>query len=294
MQSLSIIKKSTLTILVSCVLFQTSVVAQDSGYWQQIKDTTALSRDFVLDWFSPSSTMGSNPLSPEVDAEVRQILTSIGFQGADTIRLRQLSAFAMGTVGEKTAIAFGIIGLPKYMFIAENWFKTLSNDQKRFLITHKAANIAQHHFEINAAAAFLLGHFLTKIVTEQVANTKDLYNGLDQYPAAKFVKTVEFLEQTCLNVAQFLAIAYPAMLLHRATQYEADAIALETTQALDGGLSLLKTWNDDAAFLDSELPQWKIMKWLRKIKNKYFSTNAPFEDRIAALQELDAALAAQK
>lgn len=271
----SLSKKIVFTVIFSAFSLQadiSEVTAVSPSTWHTVKENIVLAREFLLDVYSPSSFMGSNPLSPDVDVEVRGILKSINFSGADTIRLRQLSGVGMGVFGDKNALAFGLIGLPKYIFVAEEWFKTLSYDQKSFLIAHEVAHITQHHGELKIGVTFLLNGFYKNCLAHQEPESIKRFSPL----------------------LQLLSVAYPLLLISRITETLADDSALRATNALDGGVSLMNAWKENGIKNDSELPQWKILKWIRKITYRYFTTHPTFEDRIDYLQKLDRKLSVEK
>lgn len=275
MSSISTFFQKTLFIILLigniCVVQAHESLVQENSSWEKITDTVTLSRDFLLDVFSPASFMGSNSVSVDVDAEVREILTSIKFPYADTIRLRQLSCAGMCIFGDKNALAFGIIGLPKYIFIAEEWYKTLTYDQKRFLLAHEAAHITKHHVEFKFGFGMVLrslyNNALNKIHPALPANQR----------------TANILNE----IIAFGMILYPTILFSRMTEMHADYEGLQAVQSADGAIAMMNTWKSDREHFDSELPQWKILKWLRTITYKYFTTHPTWENRIAYLQEWD-------
>ncbi len=214
---------------------------------------------------------GSKHLSEENEKLVRQTLRKIGYQNADYVIIRKLSKQMIFTgFTDHNACAIDFYRGPKYIFIAEEWFNTLPENQKIFLIGHEGIHLKHDHQHIKEllSVAWLSG--LIALLCKYGNNDDKL-------------RTYSIITAWSL-VGEAILGAYS-----RHCEYDADKCSALALDNIDGGIDWCKDMIAYQEDWESELSQWTISKWSRAFwKTILFplSTHPKTKNRLKALEAL--------
>lgn len=88
---------------------------------------------------------GNKEPRPALKKFIQSILQELGIP-LDKVIIRRMNRYAISKFGKQNAFVLGDINFTKvHMFISEEWFDTLSTQEKRFIIGHEAMHIKYRH-----------------------------------------------------------------------------------------------------------------------------------------------------
>lgn len=295
------LKKAVLSVITFLTLSTTPIAyaASDSvskakenqSLWQKIKAKVRAFNE-ELAYRQWASFYGDKDVCPEIDAYIRAILTDLKFENVNEIRIKKLSKIAMyNGMGEKNACAITLWGMPRYIYINEDWFKTLSEEKKQFLIRHEAMHLKCNHSNKRIKAA------LISIVPVCIAHAAELWLFLKNYkkddPA--YGESVAILKKSTLKKMLYLeGFAFISLLVGqyfinemiRKQEYEADALAVHSLGNCDGACQLFEEFEQYEQELDLELPQRADLVLKRKLIRDHYSTHPSNQDRIVHVKKI--------
>lgn len=213
------------------------------------KQKVAELRDIFLDTWGPRSMFGIHDVSPDLKAEIYDILRKIKLNNIETIEIKRLSIIGKRFAGDKNAFAWNLPGCPRYIYVSEDWFKTLEKDEKEFLIAHEGMHLKFNHCPKGALLPIAMG----------VGNGS--LAGLSGYLVAHRMKhnsagpALGFATGYSLFLVGFIYGRKFFLQKRRAYELQADREAAIALNSIEGGLKLLDIWQQEEDAIEAELPQ---------------------------------------
>jgi len=243
--------------------------------------------------------LGSESLSAENEQFVRSIQQEMGMKNF-TIRLRRMSNKGknyLSMIDEDWLINERIIddydyisSLPEeevfkaearinhfgfkdfIIFINEEWFNTLSIQEKSFVVGHELQHIKKNH-KASKIVSFMAFYFLTNILLHK-KESSDLDN----------VSRVNSLFAP-LSISWLLTSYFSRMYEH-----DADLSAVKELNCLDGGLSLLqkqrKQIEDPESRFAIKRGFYSVVTWIIKTVRSFVASQPSLDERLAYMREL--------
>lgn len=191
-------------------------------------------RDFIGDFIV--EPYGAQPCSPDIESYIRDYLKKLNMNFADTIIIRKLSKrMIYGGAGPKGAFAI-CLPFKKYLYIAEDWFKSLSDNEKRGLIAHESTHLREQH-PLILLTANITYQIVRKIVAQQLhakinknatSNANELYLSLSH-------------QNFTLPIPTFTTETSPETVFANMTQVASKAISQTATQAARNAFDISNT-----------------------------------------------------
>lgn len=234
---------------------------------QKIIQVPGVVRDFLNDW--TLENLGAENCRPETEEFIRDHLRALGVSWADTITIRRVSKTGIYGCGIGPVNAFvSILWFKKYLYVIEDWFMTLSEDEKRALITHEATHISEHHLLIQRVVG------LSCVSALWVAR---------MYALEKHFGPQSLL----LFIGADITVLFGLPMLSRYLEIRADNAAIQVSP--NGALKLMNQFDQLEKELEREKPQWKLLVWrrmLRRFLRRPFLSHPRPEKRIANVRKV--------
>lgn len=230
----------------------------------------AMVREFVLD-----SYLGFAPenCNPAVEEEIRSIIRELQFDRVDKLVIRKMNMVGRLRTGKKNAFVVQLPG-QEYLYVSESWFKTLSSEEKKFLIGHEITHLKNYHTykRIGLAISISVCALLSFDFLEQ--------KGI-----------ISSYEKKLCKSAFNISVVPVSLMYSRYCEYEADHGAIKDGATLQGALGILQQLKEYGDKIERSLSQWKIHKLIRNLKIKLgYATHPEPEDRIAFVKRVGALL----
>lgn len=223
---------------------------------------------------------GAQDASSEVQNYVRTLLKKSGIAKADAIRIKQLSTIGKHSAGERNVIIAGVCGFPRVLFISQEWFQSLSDEQKQFVIMQKLYEFSSYKNEVNV---FINGFIPLCLDCYDVFDVSE--NGWHISLKDKS-RWLAYGAKCAISTFLFsLVYALNARILHYFTYY-ADEKAAKKIGSTKGALELFKAMEKADDQEESQLVQMPFFKTKRTIISTLFDTNPSWQERIAQLQSV--------
>ncbi len=221
-------------------------------------DSQIIARPFsthenILDFlfFEP---LGYTRASEENEQFIRNIQHEMGMDSWN-IATRRLSNYAMRLVGRENTFVISTPGL-HYLFISQDWFDSLSQQERRFLIGHELSHLQKYHTLKRIGAGIVLSYttgLLSDLLTSDSSpETKTMINRLT-------------------TVGTLIATAY----LSRCQEKEADLNAARSLHAAAGGISLFDRFQRECVDPESRFALRRIITTINKIPGTLFYATHP-------------------
>jgi len=253
---------------------------ENNSYWSKAKDWWQERREYMAAAFWTSS-LGDLDVKEEIDREIRAILKEIGLENVNEIRIKRLSKLIQyNGVGEKNAIATGLIGLPRYIFVNEEWWVTLTPEKKRFLIGHEGMHLKCNHGDKKMGLS---------IACVTLASFALLKAELDSFRAPGLfdedVALPHFYRHLCVGalVAGMVVIPW----FSKRCEYEADAEAVKALGCYEGAYAFFDEMCEYKEALYAELSQRPEFVEARRRAEEQVLTHPTHAQRIAQIQALE-------
>ncbi len=228
-------------------------------------------KDGFLD-FCFLEELGYTEVSPENEQFIRDIQKEIGLEN-QRIRIKRMSKLATRLFGRENAFAT----LGNNLFISEDWFNTLSQEEKRFLVGHELAHLKKRHplkmYGIN------IGRLLLSICIAEALKKRLSSTGLIPNMLREGLLVLN-------NLILLLDICY----LSRKCEYEADDIAARELNNPDGGIVFFERLIKEVRDPES---RFAIKRIFSRLYKKLFSTHPEFEERIDHMRNIIASTRSQ-
>ncbi len=212
---------------------------------------------------------GARPVSKKLDVRIRSILKKIGFKHHDTLNIRQIARVAMFSgIGDHNAFVIHLGPLPRYMYVNESWFWTLSDEEQEFLIAHETMHLVYHHS--------------TKKILFALVSAIGITIGF-QY-IRDYVKTTAFNDYiqdwwSELYLLVPISIGFSQIAFSRFCERQADMEAARALGTADGGCMLMNNFEEYLQELDAELPQRPDLVEKRKSDREWYGSHPTCETR---------------
>jgi len=186
--------------------------------------------------------LGGERLAVSNERYVRYMLNRMGLAKADRVRIRRFNKYAKKWVGEKNACAVACFYLPHYLYFSEEWFNTLDEQKRRFLVGHEAAHLKCKHQQKRYAVS--VAYFVVWVTAvESVHQVAGRW-----FPILRRKICCLAAELGCLGA---LSAAFSSFM--RAQEREADLRSAASLNATEGGIALMKELQADEEELLGEM-----------------------------------------
>ena len=201
--------------------------------------------------------LGTEDLSLENQEYINDIIKNkLNIQ--KPIKLKRINNFLTANPGifHNAFATVNFLTNSDYIFFSEDFFNSLTDEEKQYLIAHEATHVEKNHIKIKISF-FLASNFLTSYLIYKLGkNSKIPYN-------------VGLSCSILLAITNLLLNKY----LSRKCEYQADSVAVLKLKNSEGGIKLIKRWQELFK------PQENCIKEL-------FLTHPDNENRIKNMQNL--------
>ena len=200
-----------------------------SGIYAQKETSIKLGfRDFLFDFWI-GEEIGGKEASPDIEQYIRKMCKDAHLSNADTIRIRRITPYQsfgkLLSLGNDKSHLYDFLLFPKYIYIDENYLKTLPKEQQRFLIGCEIMRLKYKHDLLFWLAQVAHGFTHKKI-------------GEPAFPLALILNSI----------------------IAKALEVHADYSTAAQFDVLDGGINLMNRFIEDEVLQEKEMPQWKLLK----------------------------------
>lgn len=269
--------------LLCFVLFICTLFTNNNPVHASYRDTAYYAinefREVLLDLFSPRQFCGIHDASPEVTDEIKTILRSIHVEDVDSIHIKRLSIIGRRIYGEKNAFVWTYPGFPRFLYISEDWFKTLSPEEKRFIIGHEGMHLKLNHIpaRLKAYGLSITGATLSGCGFGYLLHTV-IYPNHGKLPSIIGGTYAGFVT---LNIFQSFLLK-----MYREQELEADRESALALQCIEGGCKFFDALQQNEDAIEAELPQRPYLVNMRKQMrlNMTHPTNEARKNALIALK----------
>lgn len=234
-----------------------------------------------FDDFLGVENLGTKSVASDHEKFIRDIIHDLKMDDY-CIEIRAMSFNAQHTIGRINAfvIPSRIFGKKShaYLYISEEWFEALSDQQKQALIRHELMHLKHDH--LRKRMKFMIGSGLMMFA----------FNKLIQHIMAKYndshrLRVMVILSQTCptLLVYSWLPLVYKYI---RYTEKEADIEAAKTMINKQGFIDLFIEIESETQDPESLFKIKRFFKKLFSPLHKLFSTHPQLKERIKYINDL--------
>lgn len=237
----------------------------------------------TFDDFTGTERLGFQALTEHNERFIRTIVHDLDMDDY-CIEIRGMSNLAQHMVGRLNAFVIPSLLFDKkshaYLFISEDWFDTLSEQEKQALIRHELMHLKQNHGAKKGRFSLLSGISLY-ILNSIIKNA--LMHRNNSHPLE--VKVSSMMCDACpkiLFVSWFMLVSKYS----RLCEQEADIEAAKTMHDVQGFIDLFKDFKEGTQDPDSKFRIKRFFDTVCKPIQKLFSSHPELDDRIAYIEHL--------
>ncbi len=256
-------------------------------------------RDFVDFYFAED--YGDQALTEKNETFIKNIISDLNMNEY-CIEIRGMSYEGQTIFGHINAVAMIGFKFFSYIYVSEDWFDTLPEEEKQALIRHELMHIKKNHIVKKLGILFISSAGLAMLVSilnnkinkwaKKPLYTKEYHNKLDPsdsipihffdikrlYLAPKIQKFINF----CISTIGGLLLNAKYSRMH---EKEADIEACKTMlQNKQGFINFLTNFGDSRE--ENKTSRFKIKQIIINLLKPLFSSHPTFDERIAYIKEL--------
>lgn len=240
----------------------------------QLSKSQKFFRDFYD--FIGIEPLGIQQLLPHNEQYIRGIITNLKMDEY-CIEIRGMSNLAQRVFGRVNAFVYPSAFSKEshsYLYISEDWFETLSDQEKQALVRHELMHLKLDH---NARMAQVTVLSLIAIIAVKIALEKKL--NIDSSNSSW--GTILIKNLAIFKILGLLTSPYSRML-----EKEADIEAAKTMQSNQGFLDLFTGMRKEIEDPESKFAVLRFADKIDKYINSFFSTHPDFDERIEYIKNL--------
>lgn len=237
----------------------------------------------TFDDFMYSEHLGYQSLTKKNGDFIKSIISNLDMDDY-CIEIRGMSNLAQRVFGHFNSfvVPSNIFGKKShsYLYISEDWFDTLSEQEKQALVRHELMHLKKNHAWRKVWFVLLSGiswSFLNIILWNAIMHRNYPYLPEDQ---------LSYIVYDTSSRVFFWGWLLLLMKHSRMCEKEADIEAAKTMQDKQGFIDLLKNMKD---YIEDPISKFRIKKVIHNIFNpieKLFRSHPEFDERIAYINEL--------
>ncbi len=230
-------------------------------------------------------SLGYQAVSAENEEYIRAIQHELKMDDY-CIEIRHMSNLAQRLIGRANAFVFPSILLSNkshaYMYISEEWFNTLTTDEKQALIRHELMHLKKDHCRKKFILTYLitLVRNMTTLSIAQGAYTKYI-NPINADQRKQIIISAVARIIGLDLISQAITAAYS-----RSVEKEADMKALKTMENKEGFINLFNELKNQYLDPSSKFKIKRILAKAIKPINHLFDSHPELDDRIDYIQNL--------
>ncbi len=234
----------------------------------------------TVDDFMGTENLGFQTLTEKNEVFIKSIITDLGMDDY-CIEIRGMSNLAQREIGRLNAfvIPSGIFGNKShsYLYISEDWFDTLSEQEKQALVRHELMHLQKDH--VKKKNRFLLASGVSLYFVNWL--TQHLRN-YSYFPKDRVSSALADRSSNICWITWFMLVLNHS----RRCEKEADIEAAKTMQDKQGFIDLFKDFKDGVEDPDSKFKIKRFVHKLFKPLKRLLSTHPEFDERVAYIKEL--------
>lgn len=220
---------------------------------------------------------------PECKSFIENIIKELNMQDYN-IKIYKMDDRTIAKFGYKNAFVFF-----NNIYISQDYFKSIPNDVKRFLIGHELMHIKKNHISKNLifnlafiTASTWAGYSISKYLDKKF-KSKDQDKQNDNTILQKIKNSIT--TRVVIAPTTFIATSAICKMFSRYCEKEADRESALNLNSTEGGIKFFEDLENDRIYIESHLIGKKpsiFSRWTSRL----FSTHPTNEERIKLLKNL--------